>query len=151
MSGFFPTTMARTVSVQDLPFLCRELLVLPWAIWLCREQFVIEVTVVDHRIYQRSNSNQYQSHEQFTYLIAWSLNLFLIKTTRADPGLQEGGAPWKEVTNRESVSSKGKGRVGHKVTFIGREALHNISLCEAHFFSPPPQIIIAQSLEPGFH
>ena len=126
---------------------CRELLVLRWAIWLCREQFVIEGTVMDNCIYQRTNNNQYQSHEQFTYLVAWSLNLFLIKTTRVDPGLQEGGAPWKEATNRESVPSKGKGRAGHKVAFIGREALHNISLCEARFQPPPPhlQIIITQS------
>lgn len=39
MSCFFPTAIARTVSVQDLPFLILPwaFFVLPWAIWFCRE------------------------------------------------------------------------------------------------------------------
>lgn len=39
MSCFFPTAIARTFSVQDVPFLILPwaFFVLPWAIWFCRE------------------------------------------------------------------------------------------------------------------
>ena len=43
---FFPTTIARTVSVQDLPFLTLPwaFFVLPWAIWFYRKLFGFSVS-----------------------------------------------------------------------------------------------------------
>lgn len=91
------------------------------------------------KISQRTNNNM-------------TFYLFLMKTTEADSGSQEGGAPLQEVTNKESVASIERMGVGHnyweirrgfrgKLAFVGR-GYYTIFLYVRLVFQFPSPLLI---------